>query len=55
MKDSEETPNEEREGSIELVAIGLLAALILVLGIPVLDDIGGKFRQPTPSSNSAAP
>jgi hypothetical protein len=30
------------QGSIELIVIGLLAALIIVLAIPVLQDIGVK-------------
>ena len=30
------------QGSVELIVIGLLAALIIVLAIPVLQDIGKK-------------
>ena len=33
-----------QKGSIELIVIGLLAALIIVLAIPVLQDIGGKTQ-----------
>ena len=30
------------KGSVELIVIGLLAALIIVLAIPVLQEIGSK-------------
>jgi len=33
---------KEEKGSVELIVIGLLAALIIVLAIPLLDSLGSK-------------
>lgn len=35
---------DSERGSLELIVIGLLAALIIVLAIPILQDIGTKTR-----------
>ncbi len=40
------------KGSIELIAIGLLAALIIVLAIPYLSDIGTQTQTHLDSLNS---
>ena len=37
--------NNSEKGSVELIVIGLLAALIIVLAIPVLSDIGTKTQE----------
>ncbi len=34
--------NKKEKGSIELIVLGLLAALIVVLAIPLLQSIGQK-------------
>ncbi len=39
MKDS------KQRGSVELIVMGLIAALIIVLAIPVLHDIGSKTQE----------
>jgi len=36
--------SDSEKGSVELIVIGLLAALIIVLAIPILQDIGTKTR-----------
>jgi hypothetical protein len=43
---------EEEKGSVELIVIGLLAALIIVLAIPMLTDIGTKTQTNLSSVNS---
>lgn len=35
----------KEKGSVELIVIGLLAALIIVLAIPILADIGTKTEE----------
>ncbi len=35
---------KNEKGSIELIVLGLLAALIVVLAIPLLSSIGGKVE-----------
>ena len=35
----------KQKGSIELIVMGLIAALIIVLAIPVLQDIGTKTTE----------
>jgi hypothetical protein len=37
--------NSRQRGSVELIVMGLLAALIIVLAIPVLQDIGTKTQE----------
>ena len=34
-----------QKGSVELIVMGLIAALIIVLAIPVLQDIGSKTQE----------
>ena len=36
---------KEAKGSVELIVMGLLAALIIVLAIPILADIGTKTEE----------
>ncbi len=43
---------DEEKGSVELIVIGLLAALIIVLAIPLLTDIGTKTQANLQSINS---
>ncbi len=41
-----------QEGSIELIVLGLLAALIVVLAIPLLSTIGSQTKNKLTSINS---
>jgi hypothetical protein len=43
---------DEEKGSVELIVIGLLAALIIVLAIPLLTDIGTKTQTNLSSINA---
>jgi hypothetical protein len=36
--------NKKQAGSIELIVLGLLGALIVVLAIPLLSDIGNRTQ-----------
>lgn len=40
------------KGSVELIVIGLLAALIIVLAIPLLDSLGSKSQSTLTSLNT---
>jgi len=44
--------NKSEKGSVELIVIGLLAALIIVLAIPYLRDIGTQTRNSLNSVNT---
>lgn len=45
--------NDNGSGSIELVVLGLLAALIIVLAVPVISDVGNDSKK-LPRHSSAA-
>ncbi len=45
MEEKVEVERNKEEGSIELIVLGLLAALIVVLAIPYLVNIGQKGEQ----------
>ena len=38
-------PKQSEKGSVELIVIGLLAALIIVLCIPILAEMGEKTAE----------
>jgi len=46
---------KKEKGSIELIVLGLLAALIVVLAIPLLTSIGTKTKDNLSSINSQMP
>lgn len=43
----------EEKGSIELIVIGLIAALIIVLAIPLLEDIGSSTESALSNLNDS--
>ena len=43
---------KDEKGSVELIVIGLLAALIIVLAIPLLTDVGTKTQSNLSSINA---
>lgn len=43
---------KKEKGSIELIVLGLLAALIVVLAVPLLTDIGGSTEKALSIVNS---
>lgn len=47
--------NKKEEGSIELVVIALLAALIVVLAIPLLTGVGRKTSNSLSAVQSSLP
>ncbi len=47
----EKKTEQNEQGSIELIVIGLLAALIIVLAIPLLKDTGSKTASALSSLN----
>ena len=51
LKEKKEN-SENEQGSIELIVIGLLAALIIVLAIPLLKDTGSKTQSALTSLNT---
>lgn len=47
--------NRNEKGSIELIVLGLLAALIVVLAIPLLTSMGGKSETALSKLDSSMP
>lgn len=43
---------KEEKGSVELIVLGLLAALIIVLAIPLLDSMGSKAESALTALNT---
>jgi Flp pilus assembly pilin Flp len=44
---------KKEKGSVELIVIGLLAALIIVLAIPLLTELGTKTQSSLTELNTA--
>ena len=52
MGTKNKTRKENEKGSIELIVIGLIAALIIVLAVPYLSDLGETTESSLSSMNA---
>lgn len=49
----QKTLKQDEKGSLELIVIGLLAALIIVLAVPFLSDLGKTTQKSLSTMNAA--